>query len=165
MRAHIDAQLDEQREELLKAKLSEPHPEEGVITESEYGDRQRAAAIRSVEREAKTKATPAPVTKDARAHQFAQFWNVVPHKIKRAKAEAAFRKAVIRVATDSGMDQVSAAAFICERMSLYAKSPAANPTDRSPTHPATWLNGGQFEDDPGTWNMENGVPAQRKLEL
>jgi hypothetical protein len=163
MRAHIDAQMDEQREELLKAKLSEPHPEEGVITESEYGDRQRADRIRSVEREAETKATPGKT--DLWDQMFAQFWAAVPHKIKRGRAQTAFKAAVVRVANTGEMSKPDAAKFITDRMEAYAKTPAGNPTDRSPTHPSSWLAAAQYEDDPQTWDQENGVQTQRKLKL
>ncbi len=96
---------------------------------------------------------------------FYRFWDVVHAKIKRAKAEEAFRKAVRKVAKDGAGTIDQAADFITARMKAYAASPAGNPTDRSPTHPATWLNGGQYEDDPETWKKENGAQPQRRLNL
>lgn len=91
---------------------------------------------------------------------------MVHAKIKKRTAKPAFSKAVDRVAKERGITKSDAAAMITAAMTEYAASPAGNPTDRSPTHPASWLNGGQYDDDPDTWNegsAGNGKPKIVRL--
>lgn len=69
---------------------------------------------------------------------FVQFWRLYPRRTGKGEARAAFRKAVARV----GLGPVLAGA---ER---YAADPN-HPEDRTKIPlPATWLNGGRWDDDP-----------------
>jgi hypothetical protein len=82
---------------------------------------------------------------------FDAFWASVHLKVGKANAEKAFAKAVKRVAQERECLMHEAAEHIVERMKAFARTPQANPADHSPVHPATWLNGGRYDDDPAAW--------------
>lgn len=80
---------------------------------------------------------------------FEIWWQAVHSKAGKDSARRAYSKAVSRVRmSDESRDPH---AYLLDRMTAFAASPAAHPTERTPIHPATWLNQGRFEDDPATW--------------
>ena len=91
---------------------------------------------------------------------FDEFWEVVHLKKGKDAAFKAFGRAVKRKATDSGQTQRSAASWIVRAMTEFAASPEADPPDRTPIHPATWLNQGRFDDDRSTWHRRAGPTQQ-----
>ena len=93
--------------------------------------------------------TPKEPTPDQR--RFAAFWAVVHCKTAKDAARKAYHPAVRRVAAERECSLDEAAEYIRERMTAFAKTPSARPKDRSPVHPATWLNGGRYDDDPAAW--------------
>lgn len=102
---------------------------------------------------------PNPIPRKARASPrsfFDDFWEAVHHKTGKRDAEKAHSRAVKRLAAEQRMTAEEAAAMIFERMRQFAQSPRARPVDRSPIHPATWLNKGYYEDDPAVWQIPNG---------
>lgn len=67
---------------------------------------------------------------------FQAFWDAVPAKVGRATAEKAYAKAV----------KVAAPELILSAMKAYAASRAGQDA-KFTAHPATWLNGGRWEDE------------------
>ena len=51
--------------------------------------------------------------------------------------------------------------YLADRMTAFAASPDARPTDREPIHPTTWLNQGRYDDDPETWQRQSGSSDPR----
>jgi hypothetical protein len=85
---------------------------------------------------------------------FENFWEVVHQKIGKREAESAYAKAVKRLKVEK--PDFDPHAYLAIRMKAFAQTPSANPTDRTPIHPATWLNQGRYDDDPATW--QRGSP-------
>lgn len=82
------------------------------------------------------------------APRFDGWWEIVHAKIGRGAALKAYNAAVKRLAIKHDDPH----AFLLDRMKAFAASPNARPPDRTPIHPATWLNHDRFDDDPATWN-------------
>ncbi len=82
---------------------------------------------------------------------FDRFWEAVHIKTGKRAAEKAHTQAVRVVASERKLTPPEAAAYILERMQAFAQSPQARPKDRTPIHPATWLNAGRYDDDPAAW--------------
>lgn len=80
---------------------------------------------------------------------FDAWWEVVHQKTGRGAAEPAYEKAVKRL-RDAG--RTDPHEYLLDRMLAFARSPNAKPPDRTPIHPATWLNQARYDDDPATWN-------------
>jgi hypothetical protein len=92
--------------------------------------------------------------------RFDAFWAVVHHKTAKDAATRAYAKAVKRLR----QREVDPHAFLLERMRQFAASPAAHPDDRTPIHPATWLNQGRYDDDPATWaRVARGSPVRNGM--
>lgn len=97
---------------------------------------------------------PEPVIKP-----FDRFWSAVHQKIGKRQSESAYEHAVKRLRVEKPDHDPHE--FLLDRMTVFARSPSANPTDRAPIHPATWLNQGRYDDDPATWQRgspRNGDP-------
>jgi hypothetical protein len=84
------------------------------------------------------------------------FWRVVPRKVDKEKAHKAFVAARKRL-TKLGQTPAEARAFLVERMAAFAASPKAQ--GQYCPYPATWLNGGRYDDDPAEWNRTDGKPT------
>jgi hypothetical protein len=82
---------------------------------------------------------------------FDKFWAVVHVKTAKGAAKKAWPKAVADCAKDRGQTTIEAAQFIVHRMSFFAESPAGNPTEHTPVHPAAWLNQQRYNDDEESW--------------
>ncbi len=90
--------------------------------------------------------------------RFARFWAEVHLRKGKHGARAAFVRAVRRKAAefpDVTVPEGYAAAWITQRMRVFASSPEAKPTEHSPIHPATWLNKGRYDDDPADWGIRD----------
>jgi uncharacterized protein YdaU (DUF1376 family) len=90
---------------------------------------------------------------------FDLFWATVPNKIGKRDAAKAFDRSLVVVATEKGLGKTEAAGFITERMASFAESPKAK--GEFCPHPATWLNGGRYDDDPEQW-VERVAAGQSK---
>lgn len=82
---------------------------------------------------------------------FDAWWGIVPNKIKRGAARAAYEKAA-KLLADRGVE--SPHAYLTERMTRFAQSDKAK-GEYCP-YPSTWLNQEQYDDDPATW--QRGSP-------
>lgn len=78
---------------------------------------------------------------------FAAWWELVPNKIARADARKRYEQAVDRL-IERG-DTADPIAFLADRMAAFAKSDKGR--GLFCPHPSTWLNKGQFDDDPEAW--------------
>lgn len=74
---------------------------------------------------------------------FHEFWSVYPVKKAKQAACRAWERALFRVPL---ADRVDRARAIVDGAKRYAKDP--DRTDKYTKHPATWLNGGCWEDEP-----------------
>ena len=81
---------------------------------------------------------------------FDAFWQSVHIKTGKEAARRAFTRAVKRMQHE-GIQKGDAEVRLLDRMAAFARSPQAHPKDRSPIHPATWLNQGRYDDDPAAW--------------
>lgn len=115
----------------------------------------RTLVRNAVKRESVTSNQQSDRVPAAPPEPFEHFWGVVHSKAGKRAAKSAYCHAVKRLRVerpDTDPDQ-----FLFHRMAAFAKTPAANPPDRTPIHPATWLNQGRYDDDPATW--ARGSPA------
>jgi hypothetical protein len=90
--------------------------------------------------------------------RFESWWQAVHLKTGKEAAAKAYVKAVQRIRSEK--PELDPHAFLHERMTAFAATPSANPPDRTPIHPATWLNQGRYYDDPAAWNR--GSQARRQ---
>lgn len=81
-----------------------------------------------------------------------EFWPVVSRKAGKQSALAAFKKARKRRSDYSG-DPAGDRAYLVERMTAFAASPKAK--GKYNPYPATWLNGGHYDDDPAEWERSD----------
>jgi hypothetical protein len=74
---------------------------------------------------------------------FDEFWDVVPKKVGKAAAKRAYTKAQAKVDPDT----------VLRKMTEYAAAVKAWPKGEFQyiLHPATWLNGEHWTDDPASW--------------
>lgn len=88
-----------------------------------------------------------------RVPEFVRFWNAFPRGRKSGKQKAleAWHRAVKR----------ADASTIIDAAERYAKSPAG--TSEFVKMPATWLNGGCWEDDPAAWGLADKPSRPRIL--
>lgn len=91
---------------------------------------------------------------------FDVFWATVPNKIGKRDACKAFHRSLVVVATEKRIGHTEAAGFITNRMASFAGSAKAK--GEFCPHPATWLNGGRYDDDPAQWEerVTNGKPKE-----
>lgn len=130
-----------------------PSPDEAVTSDDEEpvlfaNDRDQFANVReavaprsgsmehgsgSMDQDEKTPSTPPASVSD----RFKAFWDAYPRKVGKDDAFKAFGKAVKRAPFDE----------ILAGISRYAVDPNLPDVEFIP-HPATWLNGGRWADDP-----------------
>jgi hypothetical protein len=101
-------------------------------------------------RESKSKSIKPPIVPQGTERAFDQFWQAVHIKTGKEAARRAFTRAVKRMQHE-GIQKGDAEVRLLDRMAAFARSPQAHPKDRSPIHPATWLNQGRYDDDPAAW--------------
>jgi hypothetical protein len=87
---------------------------------------------------------------------FEGFWSVVHRKVGKADAERAWIKARAAVAKRVPCSLDEAARWLCGRMETVAATPKGQAGDKSP-HPATWLNGGRYDDADSEWQIVEGT--------
>ena len=77
-----------------------------------------------------------------------------PRKIAKDYAFKAIENAIIAIAKRNfAGDEKAAADWLGSRVDLYARSRQANQSDKSKVpYPATWFNGGRYEDDEAEWS-------------
>lgn len=86
------------------------------------------------------------ISKKEMEQEFATWWDLVPKKIGKGNARAAYEKAVLRIAA-RGDD--APFEFLADRILAFRDSDKAK-GEYCP-HPATWLNGENYDDDPAAW--------------
>jgi hypothetical protein len=100
---------------------------------------------------------------------FDQWWSIYPRREGKAKAYDAWKKAGKAIKADRGLTSAEAAAFLIERVTVYAASPRATKSDPSKIpHAATWLNQGRYDDDDAAWLVpltDRHAEAQNNGEL
>jgi hypothetical protein len=87
-----------------------------------------------------------------------RIYEAYPRKIARATAYMAIDKALGRIAKEKYCFRGDAADFLYQAVVKFGESPAGKKGDYTP-HPASWMNGDRFFDDPQEWwkvNMKNG---------
>lgn len=91
--------------------------------------------------------------------RFGEFWEHVPKKVAKGDAKKAYAAAVKRIGSDDTHPAHKAPQeFLCERMAAFAESDKAK--GQFCPNPATWLNGGRYDDDPEAWQERGrGSPA------
>lgn len=94
-----------------------------------------------------------------RPSNFDAWWMLVHYKTGKEAARRAYDGAVAKIRMVEPEKEPHA--YLRERMVAFAKTPSANPTDRTPIHPATWLNKGCYADDPATWNQRGSPQGGR----
>lgn len=95
---------------------------------------------------------------------FETWWQVSHVQVGKAAAQRQFTKTIGKLVADEsrglGLPEL-AAAFLSDRMKLYAKSRDAKPDDRQPIKPSTWLSQGRYDDDETTWGLPRRPQQQR----
>lgn len=82
--------------------------------------------------------------------EFEEFWQSCPRQVSKGNAWSAWPKALVRAAKSSKRTQEeSPAEFLTRRMLDYAAS-VADKDLQYVRHPATWLNGGNWDDEVGS---------------
>jgi hypothetical protein len=97
--------------------------------------------------------SPAPLTDAA----FTEFWSIYPRKTAKATAQKAFAKACEQAPPDRIIDGL--------RNSVQAWT-AAHTEPKYIPHPATWLNGGRWDDEqpmPGMPERPQAAPPSKTL--
>lgn len=82
--------------------------------------------------------------------QFLEFWEAYPRKEGKQKAHRYWRSAVKQVRVERNVEWQAATDFILEATRAFAGTPLGT-GDFCP-HPATWLNGGRYDDEREAWN-------------
>jgi hypothetical protein len=100
-----------------------------------------------VEASSRPQAQPAP---DVEA-LFERFWGVYPRKVAKQKARQAWGKALKKVSAE----------LILEVAGRYAQEQADPWRAQFTKHPATWLNGGCWDDEPQPGNAGRGGGDRR----
>ncbi|WP_291478462.1 helix-turn-helix domain-containing protein [Corynebacterium sp.] len=108
----------------------------GVTPRSERGDTGVTQTTQEPPDEPSVKPTPSSPPPGDR---FDEFWSLVPRKAGIGKARTAYRNAVKR----AGDEQT-----VIDGMRRFANDPNLPTEKRFIPHPATWLNGDRWEDEP-----------------
>jgi len=87
---------------------------------------------------------------------FDEFWALVPHKIAKGSACDAYQKAIQRGYT---AEQIKKG--VITLIQYETERQRKGPDSFTPLHPATWLNGDRFLDEPGT---DPTKPRESKLD-
>jgi hypothetical protein len=92
----------------------------------------------------------------------ANLYSRYPRKVAKADAFKVIEKAIILVAKrDFSGDEDAATDWLGSRVDLYARSPQARQQDTSKVpYPATWFNGGRYDDDEAEWNYAGSTSGK-----
>lgn len=98
-----------------------------------------------------------------RAPLVANLYSRYPWKVAKADAFKAIEKAIVAVARrDHSGNEREATDWLGSRVDLYAASAQGRQPDKSKIpYPATWFNGGRYDDDPARWNYVVGASNAR----
>jgi hypothetical protein len=90
---------------------------------------------------------------------FDAWYEAYPRRTARANAAKAFPKALQQIRLLRSCDASEALAYLMERTALYATSDIGRGDKQYVPHPATWLNGGCYDDDPAAWQRSQRGPT------
>jgi uncharacterized protein YdaU (DUF1376 family) len=90
---------------------------------------------------------------------FETWWQLYPRRAGKQSAFTAWQRAIKRIQTRDAVSREQAQAVLDSAATDFAKSDLGKDQQYCP-HPATWLNGGRWEDDRATWNR---APDEIKL--
>jgi hypothetical protein len=93
--------------------------------------------------------------------EFARWYALYPKKVGKDDAAKAFPKALRRICADRRINEEKALAFLCETVSRFAKTPKGQ-AGKYCWDPASWLNGGHFDDDPSAWDLTSPSDSRRQ---
>lgn len=114
----------------------------------------RSAIIDEIERARKG-------SKSALEDQAKSLYEAYPRKVARQRALVAIRKALSLKPYDYLLEKVEAYAKAVERWSLGYRYSGSGGSDIVP-HPASWFNGGYYDDDQAEWLGDAKGSAPRK---
>lgn len=120
------------------------HPEQGTGNREMEQGKEPAAADSVSEDD--------PVLPHSRyTKEFDRWYANYPLKAGKAKAAAAFGRAMQHISRDKGLDRGQALDWLCNVTATYATSPKGS-SGIGAGYPEGWLNGGHYDDDPQTWD-------------
>lgn len=82
--------------------------------------------------------------------EFERWYANYPLKAGKAKAAAAFGRAMQHISRDKSLDREQSLEWLCSVTATYAASPKGS-SGIGAGYPEGWLNGGHYDDDPKTW--------------
>lgn len=100
--------------------------------------------------------TPLCKRRVAYGSAFEEFWAAYPRKQAKEAAFKAYKRAGQRIKSATGKSSADVVAFLLERCRAYAAAKQDADLKFIP-QAARWLNAGQYDDDPATWEREKGV--------
>ncbi len=139
----VHPRLEKEREkQLLHKQRASIAGKKSAVSRAASRDVKATKNGRSTERQRKVKSSSSSSDEDdfdtqSQVDQFGQFWAVCPKRVAIERA----RKAWIKATTIEKPDQ------IIDAMRVYAKS-VVGKEPQYIAHPATWLNGQQWKDEP-----------------
>ncbi|QDU61265.1 hypothetical protein Pan216_21190 [Planctomycetes bacterium Pan216] len=87
---------------------------------------------------------------------FSEWWEHYPRKVSKKAAHEAYKRAGARLRSEHDWTSKQTIDFLLSRVKAFAASPMASRGDRQfIPHPATWLNGGRYDDDESEWDLAN----------
>jgi hypothetical protein len=88
--------------------------------------------------------------KQAYAESFERWYRLFPKKVGKQEAAAAFGRALKKIAAMRAMESPEALDWLCGVTEAFATSPKGR--GEFVKNPASWLNAGHYDDDPGEWH-------------
>jgi len=92
------------------------------------------------------------------------YW-AYPKHVARARALKAIEQAVGAIARRDRISRTDAAAWLLERVRLYAGSAYVRTRPQYVPHPASWMNGGQYDDDASEWGEKPTFAPARETAM
>ncbi|WP_254512309.1 hypothetical protein [Anatilimnocola floriformis] len=96
--------------------------------------------------------------------EFLRWWPLYPVKSGKDKAAKAFTAALARIMTERSLNALAALEWLCEVTVRFAKSPKGC-SGKFAGYPASWLNAGNYNDDPAVWNETGNFASVPRREL
>ena len=87
---------------------------------------------------------------------FAAFYAAYPRRVAKANAAKAFVAAVSTIRGRDGPGGEDPEGYLISAAQAFAASDIGKGDQQYIPHPATWLNGGRFDDDPQSWRRDGG---------
>jgi hypothetical protein len=87
--------------------------------------------------------------------EFETWYQAYPYRAGKDKAARAYKSVVTRIAKAREIDDSAAIEWLLERTIAYANSPKGQDGVYA-GYPASWLNAGNYNDDPAVWQQEGG---------